>query len=188
MSADLTSRQIAVLGQLAIGMTRLAIARELHLSPRVIDMCTREIKLALASSHRVCLGVRAVRFGYLQPETIVCATDRPSQGWTAPNPRQLAIVTLLANGEPMPAVARRLGLSVSTVRADLYRLAADNAANTLVHLGALVQALDWLTEEALPCGETADPPLGRRRASHPAPITRRTNEITTASASAGDGG
>lgn len=136
---------LAVLQQLVVGSPRTAIAETLFLSGRTVDKRVAEIKQALETSTRLCLGARAVRHHLTRLTRAGGKRSVGSQGstWYLPTQRQRQIIWLLASDVTVDEVPARIRVSMRTLRRDLSDLAATNGAHNLIHAGALFEALAW---------------------------------------------
>lgn len=139
---------LEVLRLLIVGVTRDGIAHRLHISERKVDSCIQQIKQALGTSQRLCLGVWAVRRALVPSQHPVAhaLARRRGAGWVIPHLRQLEVLARLADGASVEEVARQIGMGASTVRGDLTRLARANGAQGMIHLGALAESLGWLCQ------------------------------------------
>src|SRR5690606_33206865 len=137
----LGSGEVDILRLLAIGVARQAIATRLHISPRTVALRIRAAKQVLRTRQRVCLGFRAIRAGYVSPDHVLDHTRPPGGRWVGPDHRQHSVLLLLVAGTTMEAAASAAGVGLSTARGVAYRLAHDNGAATLIHLGTLAAAL-----------------------------------------------
>lgn len=141
--APLLARHRDVLRLLVVGATREHVIQALHLSSRAVDAYIAQIKHALRTHRRFCLGVRAVRWGYVDCDDPIIYARRPGASWVEPTMRQLDVIRPLASGDSVEAAAGRIGMSASTVWRDLTRLATANGAVNMIHAGALFEALEW---------------------------------------------
>lgn len=145
LSTTLTPAQDDVLHLLVTGGTRHKIARMLHIGVRTVDTRLAELRQLLGTSQRLCLGVRAVRSGWVDPQHPVSTAlaRRPGNGWTQPSQRQRDLVCLLSEGITVAEAAEKLCVSHRSARGDLVGLTTANGALGLVHTGALSEALNW---------------------------------------------
>lgn len=139
---DGSERRILLL--LTAGATQRAVARELNYSVRSIEARLARIRDRLSAPTLYALGASAVRRGLVRPEAMIARARRyrPSD-WLPPDPDQLRILRLLADGATDQRVADTLWLTVTTVRRRLRRLAAANGATSRANAGALFEALGW---------------------------------------------
>lgn len=140
-----TATRLDVVHLLIAGAHREEIACALHMSARTLDSRLADLKLALNAPDRFCLGVRAVRVGWVEPEYPIaraCARRACSE-WIEPTERQRELLHLRADGASIEEVAVRLGTSRRTVHRHLSQLANENGAPTAATAGALFTALRW---------------------------------------------
>jgi DNA-binding NarL/FixJ family response regulator len=129
---------------LVAGATHEIIARRLHTSLRSTEVRIAALRTALAATTPYMLGVNAVRRGHLEAARIMAyAGRRIGDAWREPTIRQYEVLRLLASGLADGPAARIIGVSTSTLRRDLNRLATANGATSRVTAGALFEALDW---------------------------------------------
>lgn len=143
---NLTPTHLDVLYLLVIGASRDVIACDLYLSVRTVDQRIGDLKYALNAPNRFGLGVRAIRWRWIDPAYPIshASARREGSGWLPPSRRQYAILRLRAGGATVDEIANRINLSTSCVRKDLGQLAADNGARNAVSAGALFEALGWI--------------------------------------------
>jgi hypothetical protein len=143
---ELMPVRAGLLRLLMMGGTRQAYARALHISLRAVDLRIANLKRDLAAPDRLCLGVRAVSQGWIDPQfpLLYAQTRRPGKDWVMPNTRQLDIVRRRGRGAAVEEVAAASRVGGSTVRRELAYLALVNGAGNAVHAGALFQALGWV--------------------------------------------
>lgn len=142
---DLTASHVDVLYLLIIGEQRPRIAQDLYLSVRTVDQRVADLKRAVGTPDRFSLGVWAIRRRLIDPSYPINSASARRGGidWVPPTNRQYEILSLRAGGAPVSEVAKKLGMSASTVRQQLARLATDNGARSAVNAGALFEALGW---------------------------------------------
>jgi DNA-binding NarL/FixJ family response regulator len=129
---------------LVTGVTHEVIARQLHTSLRSTELHIAALRRALAATTPYTLGVHAVRRGHLEAAKIVAhARRRIGEGWREPTVRQREVLHLLASGLSDLQAATAIGISASTLRRDLGRLASANGAVSRVNAGALFETLHW---------------------------------------------
>jgi DNA-binding NarL/FixJ family response regulator len=145
-TAILARTHLDVLHWLVAGESRLAIATALHTTPRAVDLRVVLIKHALGTSYKLCLGVRAVRYGLVKPQHPIAhaIAHRTSSAWLRPTVRQHELLGLFADGASVDDVAEKTGMSVRTVRGEISHLAAANGARNGIHAGALFEAHGWV--------------------------------------------
>lgn len=143
--ASLSPTQFDVIYLLVLGEQRPTIARDLGLRVRTVDQRVAEIKLAIGAVDRFGLGVGAIRQRLVNPVYPVAhASARLADAeWVTPTKRQYEFLRLRSNGSTIDQVAAKTGMSASSVRQQLTRLATRNGAGNAVSAGALFEALGW---------------------------------------------
>lgn len=142
---SLSPTHLDVLYLLVLGTQRRAIARDLYLSARTVDQRIAEIKHAIGAWDRFGLGVRAIRQRMIDPRYPVAhaSARRSDAEWVTPTKQQYEFLRLRSNGCSIDQVAAKTGMSPSSVRQQLARLATSNGAGSAVNAGALFEALGW---------------------------------------------
>lgn len=139
----LDATHLEVLRLMVVGRSRLAIAQELHMGSRTVDCRRRDIRDVLATTRTVCLGVRAIRSGLVDSGNPI-AHAHAVGSWALPTARAAKLLRRLADNLSVEEAGMAAGISASTVRDDLRRLAAANGVYQPIHIGALAEALGWL--------------------------------------------
>lgn len=141
----LSPTHLDVLYLLVLGAQRPIIARDLELPARTVDQRVAEIKRIVGAADRFGLGVGAIRQRLVNPVyPIAHASARLADAeWVTPTKRQYEFLRLRSNGSTIDQVAGKTGMSASSVRQQLARLAARNGAGNAVSAGALFEALGW---------------------------------------------
>lgn len=141
----LSPTQLDVLYLLVLGAQRPTIAHDLQLGARTVDQRVVEIKRAIGAADRFGLGVCAIRRRLINPVYPVAhaSARRADAEWVPPTIRQYEFLRLRSNGSSIDQVATKTGMSASSVRQQLARLATRNGAGNAVSAGALFEALGW---------------------------------------------
>jgi len=127
-----------------MGVTHKTAAHRLHISVRSVGTHLAHIRQALAARTAYAMGAYAVRFKHVDPDAVVTrASARTSGRWISPTTRQSTILRLLASGATDQEIAAKIGISETTVRRDVSRLAVANGAPARITAGALFEALGW---------------------------------------------
>lgn len=142
----LDGRELGVLRLLAMGCPRKVISRDMHIGLRTLDRCLREIKEIFGTHAQGALVVRAIRHRRVSAAYPIGRARARLGGadWVEPNLRQIEAIARIAEGANAVEVGDAIGISATTVRSDVARLATANGAVNLVHLCALAEALRWL--------------------------------------------
>lgn len=130
---------------LVLGAQRPTIARDLQLTARAVDQRVAEIKRTIGAPDRFGLGVAAIRRRLINPIYPVAhaSARRADAEWVPPTRRQYEFLRLRSSGSTVDQVAEKTGMSASSVRQQLARLASRNGASNAISAGALFEALGW---------------------------------------------
>lgn len=141
----LSPTHLDVLYLLVLGAQRPTIAQDLQLSARTVDQRVAEIKRAIGATDRFGLGVGTIRRRLINPIYPVAhaSARRADAEWVLPTSRQYEFLRLRSSGSTVEQVAAKTGMSASSVRQQLARLATRNGAGNAVSAGALFEALGW---------------------------------------------
>ncbi|MGH3679880.1 MAG: hypothetical protein ACRDT2_06440 [Natronosporangium sp.] len=141
----LSPTDLDVVYLLVLGAQRPTIARDLRLTTRAVDQRVAGIKRIIGAPDRFGLGVAAIRRRLVNPTYPVAhaSARRADAEWVLPTKRQYEFLRLRSTGSTVDQVTEKTGMSASSVRQQLARLATRNGASNAVSAGALFEALGW---------------------------------------------
>jgi DNA-binding NarL/FixJ family response regulator/DNA-directed RNA polymerase specialized sigma24 family protein/MFS family permease len=113
-----TSRELQLLIRIANGDTSNDIAQDLDITSGVVDEQVADLRRRLGAPNRPATVLAAVRAGYLE----LGPPDAPGSAVPTLSPREIDLLTRVANGETTKDIARALGPSPSVVDEYLTRI------------------------------------------------------------------